>query len=512
MNRQNRAPANHRTGEGAMGQLITHKSHRELAKRTIASYTILFIYLIFIFITPLFREHTLTAVIFGVLMTIALAARVLTARWVLTHKRIIPPSWIKIYSATTILMSLVWVGFVWATYVHYGVNWIFLLLVVSTNGIAAASATSLAPNANLAAIYNMVMVAPIVILGFIDGSRIAASLGILQMVYIAALLVIIRDNHRRFRTNLITIQQLNHQNAELETVLERIGYDSGQLKEASLSLSSISNKMTQGAEEMSSRSGQIHESVEAFNAVSQSTATTMQKLKDETGQVAILTNGMADAMQNISRTIKETDAIAQNAVAQAQSATQKVNQLGRNASEIDAISETIKKISDQTNLLALNATIEAARAGEAGKGFSVVANEIKELAAQTAAATTQIKGQIEQIQNATQETVSEIDRISDITNNISQSITSSDAAMSEQSQNTQTIATGVIKASDDMAAMSTQVSDNSDTADEILKGIAHMNNVVSGVVGNSLQVDKNAEGLMTLAEELNALLNSIQET
>ena len=47
----------------------------------------------------------------------------------------------------------------------------------------------------------------------------------------------------------------------------------------------------------------------------------------------------------------------------------------------------IQAVADQTKLLALNATIEAARAGEAGKGFGVVANEVKDLAAQTAAAT-----------------------------------------------------------------------------------------------------------------------------
>jgi methyl-accepting chemotaxis protein len=59
-------------------------------------------------------------------------------------------------------------------------------------------------------------------------------------------------------------------------------------------------------------------------------------------------------------------------------------------SQVQNVSSSIERIANKTNMLALNATIEAARAGEAGRSFAVVAAEVKKLAHDTRAATSQI--------------------------------------------------------------------------------------------------------------------------
>ncbi len=89
-------------------------------------------------------------------------------------------------------------------------------------------------------------------------------------------------------------------------------------------------------------------------------------------------------------------------------ADETVHSLFDAAQQIDVVIRLIQSIAGQTSLLALNATIEAARAGESGRGFAVVASEVKELANQTARASSEIRAQIAGIQNAVRETAAAI--------------------------------------------------------------------------------------------------------
>jgi len=65
-----------------------------------------------------------------------------------------------------------------------------------------------------------------------------------------------------------------------------------------------------------------------------------------------------------------------------------------------SILDLVSEIAAQSNLLALNATIEAARSGEAGRGFGVVAQEMKQMAARTTSATSQIAEKLDLIGTA----------------------------------------------------------------------------------------------------------------
>ncbi|HEU4699893.1 MAG TPA: methyl-accepting chemotaxis protein [Gemmatimonadales bacterium] len=69
-----------------------------------------------------------------------------------------------------------------------------------------------------------------------------------------------------------------------------------------------------------------------------------------------------------------------------------VTALGATTQRITGFIGTIREIADLTSLIALNAAIEAARAGQGGRGFAIVADEIRELAAQSMAAAREAGG------------------------------------------------------------------------------------------------------------------------
>jgi methyl-accepting chemotaxis protein len=190
----------------------------------------------------------------------------------------------------------------------------------------------------------------------------------------------------------------------------------------------------------------VRETAHTLSAVAEETERQAQQVSVAAEQaaanvesVACSTEQLGSSGREISHSVGTSAAITRDAVDGIQGLNATMGQLGEAAEKIGEIVTLIGEIAAQTNLLALNASIEAQRAGEAGKGFSVVANEVKHLAGQTARATEEIADQVSGIQSTTRSAASALASVHDTIVKADQVVSTIASAVEEQNAATQSI-------------------------------------------------------------------------
>ena len=159
------------------------------------------------------------------------------------------------------------------------------------------------------------------------------------------------------------------------------------------------------------------------------------------------------SVREISEAMVKSRETAAGAVDKVSVADTQAKRLTDAAQAMSGIVEMIGNITGQINLLALNATIESARAGEAGKGFAVVASEVKNLANQAKQATDKIGAEIESLNGISGDVVTALDTIRKSIQDVSEYVTSTAAAVEEQSVVTSEMSSSMQRAADEARAI-----------------------------------------------------------
>ncbi len=133
-------------------------------------------------------------------------------------------------------------------------------------------------------------------------------------------------------------------------------------------------------------SAQVASASQALAQGSTEQASAIQQITASISEIAEKTKMNAEQANDTNRQMSEVIQNVEKGNSQMQDMMSAMQDINKSSESISKIIKVIDDIAFQTNILALNAAVEAARAGEAGKGFAVVAEEVRSLAAKSAAA------------------------------------------------------------------------------------------------------------------------------
>ena len=153
-------------------------------------------------------------------------------------------------------------------------------------------------------------------------------------------------------------------------------------------ISAASSQVLSGAKQISTSA------MDLANGASEQ-ASSVQELNASVDLISQQTNQNAENAENANELSNRSTQNARDGNEDMKKMLESMMQIKESSSNISRIIKVIQDIAFQTNLLSLNAAVEAARAGEHGKGFSVVAEEVRNLAARSQTAATETTGLIE---------------------------------------------------------------------------------------------------------------------
>lgn len=171
---------------------------------------------------------------------------------------------------------------------------------------------------------------------------------------------------------------------------------------------SLSEAITQAAEQiemMSEAVDHIAVGVEEQKVTSQHSLITADEMLNDFQRMHTQSIGMTEMSGQMERSVDQTKQTFSYLMKGMDELTVSHNRsrdimvlLEKEASDIEAITQSVKNIAEETALLALNASIEAARAGEEGAGFAVVAQQIRKLSDESTQSVHRINELISRVQ------------------------------------------------------------------------------------------------------------------
>ncbi len=489
---------------------IKHISYQFLYSNSLKSViTYVVLYLILIFGTTYFEDHKLFTSTMALIILLFSSLRIMAALTVKKKYMDNPDRWNQVFFILTAISALIWGIFCAMSVSFYGPDSLISVYVfIMTCGLISGAVKTLEPDFTMMTTFIVLMLLPTFVGALISGIYTYAGI---TALYTSVILAIAKDSSASYKAALRNNLLIQKQKRQMEITITELSISSSALNESSESLSGISTNMHSDSLEMSSKSDGVATAAGKMNSNIASIAVATEETSDNMSTISTSMEQLVTTINEIAGRAGDTLNEMSNAVNKAGYASGNIDELSRKAGEIGSVTGIITDISDQTNLLALNATIEAARAGEAGKGFAVVANEIKELAKQTADATSKIKGQVDEIQTSIGDRVQDISEVTGVINRLNDIVTTLASAVEEQSATVNEISNNMEQMDMGVSEISRNISESTAVTSDIATDIAIVSSVAETITQRSSDVKNSSDDLRNMAYKMNDLVHTLSK-
>ena len=293
------------------------------------------------------------------------------------------------------------------------------------------------------------------------------------------------------------VHKVQNATGQLETSSMEVEEISGVIDEYSKGITKAINDINEGMSRQSVHAQECVAKTDVLSEEIQGVGTVVEKVGALVDQTEEMINQGMEMVKLLGSRASETTQMTETV-------GESIRALKQETEMINGFVGIITDISGQTNLLSLNASIEAARAGEAGRGFSVVAEEIRKLADDSAKAAAEIRTRVESIGGQTMESVKSAEQARRMVDLQTESVEQVVDIFRKMQEQMNLLVTGLKQIVESMEKADSERS-------EAVTAVKNISDIIEETAGNAEMVKDAAENLLAKVEDLNRTAGTLGE-